>query len=437
MPAWPTPCAIGRWARLLPLQDRDERCLNAVAFATATEAMALARAHWSGRKWRPTTPADKGPAAGGTGRGRRGQGTGGGAEHGRRHGAEQTGGHGTILPSSLCRQASKPGPGPTARMSLVAGHLMEHSARVPRMEAYQALVLVSFGAPEHREDVMPFLRRVTAGRGIPEKRIAQVAEHYYAAGGASPLNARCRELMEALRPELADVGLRLYWGNRNWHPLLDDTLAEMRDDGVQRALAFVTSAYAGYSSCRQYLDDIASARLRVGAGAPIVDKLRLYYNHPGWVEPWAANLARALRPFSAEARREHEDTSGPNAGLELNDVATEWRRSRVHRPQRAHAHGCQQPVRGAADGDGQAGRRGGRRRQLAAGLAKPLRPAQLALAGARHPRCHRGFARQHGGSGADRFRVRQHGDRPRPRRGGGCGGKGKRRKSGQGALRQR
>jgi protoporphyrin/coproporphyrin ferrochelatase len=188
------------------------------------------------------------------------------------------------------------------------------------MEAYQALVLVSFGAPEHREDVMPFLRRVTAGRGIPEKRIAQVAEHYYAAGGASPLNARCRELMEALRPELADMGLRLYWGNRNWHPLLDDTLAEMRDDGVQRAMAFVTSAYAGYSSCRQYLDDIASARLRVGADAPIVDKLRLYYNHPGWVEPWVANLARALRPFSAEARREHEDTSGPNAGFELNDV---------------------------------------------------------------------------------------------------------------------
>ena len=190
------------------------------------------------------------------------------------------------------------------------------------MEGYQALVLVSFGAPEHREDVMPFLRRVTAGRGIPEQRIAQVAEHYYAAGGASPVNARCRELMEALRPELADVGLRLYWGNRNWHPLLDDTLAEMRDDGVQRALAFVTSAYAGYSSCRQYLDDIASARLRVGADAPIVDKLRLYYNHPGWVEPWAANLARALRPFSAEARREHETHRRPE-----RSVGTERRRT--------------------------------------------------------------------------------------------------------------
>jgi protoporphyrin/coproporphyrin ferrochelatase len=186
------------------------------------------------------------------------------------------------------------------------------------VEAYQALVLVSFGAPEHREDVMPFLRRVTAGRGIPQQRIAQVAEHYYAAGGASPLNARCRELVEALRPELAAMGLRIYWGNRNWHPLLDDTVAEMRDDGVERALAFVTSAYGGYSSCRQYLDDIASARLRVGADAPMVHKLRLYYNHPGWVEPWATNLARALGPLSAEPPREHAGL--PANGLELNDV---------------------------------------------------------------------------------------------------------------------
>jgi protoporphyrin/coproporphyrin ferrochelatase len=169
---------------------------------------------------------------------------------------------------------------------------------VPNVESYQALVLVSFGAPERSEDVMPFLRRVSAGRGIPEERIAAVAEHYYAAGGASPLNARCRQLMEALGRQLAGAGgsadLALYWGNRNWHPLLDDTVAQMRDDGIERALAFVTSAYGGYSSCRQYLDDIDTARRRVGDGAPVVEKLRLYYNHPGWVEPWAANLAHAL-----------------------------------------------------------------------------------------------------------------------------------------------
>ena len=169
------------------------------------------------------------------------------------------------------------------------------------MESYQALLLISFGAPERSDEVMPFLHRVTAGRGVPEGRIAEVAEHYYAAGGASPLNARCRELMEALRGDLARLGLALYWGNRNWHPLLDDTLAQMRDDGVERALAFVTSAYGGYSSCRQYLDDLGTARRRVGENAPIVDKLRLYYNHPGWVEPWAANLDRALKTAAADA----------------------------------------------------------------------------------------------------------------------------------------
>jgi ferrochelatase len=195
------------------------------------------------------------------------------------------------------------------------------------VEGYQALVLVSFGAPEREEDVVPFLKRVTAGRGIPDSRISQVAEHYYAAGGASPLNARCRELLGDLRLELADLDLRLYWGNRNWYPLLDDTIAEMRDDGVERALAFVTSAYGGYSSCRQYLDDIETARRRVGAkgagtrgagnGAPAVDKLRLYYNHPGWVEPWAGHLSRALDPLRAAAGRADELRAGRGSGLDV------------------------------------------------------------------------------------------------------------------------
>jgi protoporphyrin/coproporphyrin ferrochelatase len=162
------------------------------------------------------------------------------------------------------------------------------------MDGYQALLLVSFGGPERAEDVLPFLRRVTAGRDVPEDRIAAVAEHYYAAGGASPINSQCRAILSALQNELAEPPLRLYWGNRNWDPMLEDTVAQMRDDGIERALAFVTSAYGGYSSCRQYLDDIAGARARVGAGAPTVEKLRLYYNHPGWVEPWASSLARAL-----------------------------------------------------------------------------------------------------------------------------------------------
>lgn len=162
------------------------------------------------------------------------------------------------------------------------------------MDAYQALVLVSFGGPEKADEVLPFLRRVTAGRGTPESRIEKVAQHYYDLGGASPINASCRDLLGALRPELEGLGLALYWGNRNWAPLLADTVAQMRDDGVGRALALVTSAYGGYSSCRQYLDDISRAQAAVGPGAPEISKLRLYYNHPGWVGPWASSLRSAL-----------------------------------------------------------------------------------------------------------------------------------------------
>jgi len=142
---------------------------------------------------------------------------------------------------------------------------------------------------------MAFLRRVAAGRDVPEQRLHEVAEHYYAAGG-SPINSQCRALLDSLRAELHSAGLPLatYWGNRNWHPLLEDTLARMRDDGVERALAFVTSAYGSYSGCRQYVEDIARARRAVGSRAPVVEKLRLYYNHPGWVGPWRSSLGRAL-----------------------------------------------------------------------------------------------------------------------------------------------
>jgi ferrochelatase len=160
--------------------------------------------------------------------------------------------------------------------------------------SYDALLLLSFGGPEQADEVMPFLERVTAGRGVPQERLEAVAEHYYANGGASPINGQNRLLLSALEAELADLGLRLYWGNRNWHPLLADTVAQMRDDGVRRALAFVTSAYGSYSGCRQYLDDLTAARLAVGPGAPPIDKLRLFFNHPGFVEPLADRLAEAL-----------------------------------------------------------------------------------------------------------------------------------------------
>jgi ferrochelatase len=162
--------------------------------------------------------------------------------------------------------------------------------------AYDAFLLVSFGGPEHPEDVLPFLANVTRGRGVPPERLAEVAEHYRHFGGVSPINQQCRDLLAAIRADFGRNGLDLpaYWGNRNWHPMLADTLATMRDDGVRHAVAFVTSAYGGYSSCRQYLEDIAGARLAVGAGAPVVDKLRHFHDHPGFVEPHADAVRAAL-----------------------------------------------------------------------------------------------------------------------------------------------
>src|ERR1700733_119903 len=142
------------------------------------------------------------------------------------------------------------------------------------MPAYDAFLLVSFGGPEGPDDVMPFLQNVTRGRGIPPERVASVAEHYYAVGGVSPINQQCRDMLAAVRADLeaSDLALPLYWGNRNWAPYLADTLRTMADDGVRRAVAFVTSAYSSFSSCRQYLDDIERARAEVGPRAPQVDK---------------------------------------------------------------------------------------------------------------------------------------------------------------------
>jgi ferrochelatase len=161
---------------------------------------------------------------------------------------------------------------------------------------YDAVLLLSFGGPEGPDDVLPFLRNVVRGRGVPEDRVVAVAEHYSRFGGVSPINAQCRELLAALRPALDEAGvtLPLYWGNRNWHPYLSDTLATMRDEGVQRALAFVTSPYGSHSSCRQYLGDIVSAREAVGEGAPIIDKIRHFHDHPGFVEPLADGVRAAL-----------------------------------------------------------------------------------------------------------------------------------------------
>lgn len=151
---------------------------------------------------------------------------------------------------------------------------------------YDALLVVSFGGPEGMDDVMPFLENVLRGRNVPRERMLSVAHHYEMFGGVSPINQQNRDLIEALKEELETHGpqLPIYWGNRNWHPLLPDTLRQMAAEGVQNALAFVTSAYSSYSSCRQYRENIASAQEKVGAGAPRVDKLRAFYNHPLFIE---------------------------------------------------------------------------------------------------------------------------------------------------------
>ena len=175
----------------------------------------------------------------------------------------------------------------------------DHSA-----PSYDAIVVVSFGGPDKREDVIPFLENVLRGRNVPRERMREVAEHYYHLGGKSPINDQNRALVAALERELARNGpaIPVYWGNRNWHPLLADTLREMATDGVRRALAFVTSAYGSYSGCRQYLDDIARAQQEVGASAPTVNKLRLFYNHPGFIEAMAERVKEALDQLPSGSR---------------------------------------------------------------------------------------------------------------------------------------
>ncbi len=172
------------------------------------------------------------------------------------------------------------------------------------MPAYDAFLLLSFGGPEGPGDVLPFLRNVTRGRGVPEARLAEVAEHYMAFGGVSPLNAQCRELLAAVGANFAAHGLDLplYWGNRNWQPYLTDTVAQMAAAGVRRVVAFATSAYSSYSACRQYRDDIERARAHVGPDAPVIDKIRPYFNHPGFIEPFADATRAALDCLPPQAR---------------------------------------------------------------------------------------------------------------------------------------
>jgi ferrochelatase len=174
-------------------------------------------------------------------------------------------------------------------------------------QPYDALLIVSFGGPEGMDDVMPFLENVLRGRKVPPERMREVAKHYELYGGVSPINEQNRRLIEALRLELDENGpqLPIYWGNRNWHPFLTDAIEQMKSDGVKRALAFVTSAYSSYSGCRQYREDIERACATVG-DAPAIEKLRVFYNHPAFIESNVENLRSALGQLPVERRQAAE-----------------------------------------------------------------------------------------------------------------------------------
>jgi ferrochelatase len=161
---------------------------------------------------------------------------------------------------------------------------------------YDALLFVSFGGPEGPDDVIPFLENVLRGRNVPRERMLQVAHHYELFNGVSPINQQNRTIISALETELKLNGpkLPIYLGNRNWHPLLSDTIHQMATDGVKHSLAFVTAAYSSFSSCRQYLQNIIDAQTAVGKGAPQIDKLRAFYNHPLFVEANVQQVRNAL-----------------------------------------------------------------------------------------------------------------------------------------------
>ncbi|MFE7886470.1 ferrochelatase, partial [Streptomyces sp. NPDC057411] len=196
---------------------------------------------------------------------------------------------------------------------------------------YDALLLLSFGGPEGPDDVVPFLENVTRGRGIPKERLKEVGRHYFLFGGVSPINDQNRALLDALRADFAEAGVDLpvYWGNRNWAPYLTDTLREMVTDGRRHIAVLATSAYASYSGCRQYRENLADSLAELeaeGLPLPRVDKLRHYFNHPGFVRPMIEGVLASLDELDPAVRDKAHlaftthsipdsaaDTSGPLA----------------------------------------------------------------------------------------------------------------------------
>lgn len=189
---------------------------------------------------------------------------------------------------------------------------------------YDAILLVSFGGPEGPADVMPFLRNVTRGRGVPDDRLTEVADHYYHFGGVSPINAWCRELLSAMRTDFGQhgIGLPIYWGNRNWPPMLVDAVSDMHASGVRNALAIATSAYGSYSSCAQYLEDISAARAAIGESAPQITKVGHFFDHPEFITAFAQKLRSSL----------HGHTPGPKTRLVFTSHSIPWRMEETSGP---------------------------------------------------------------------------------------------------------
>jgi ferrochelatase len=202
---------------------------------------------------------------------------------------------------------------------------------------FDALLVQSFGGPEGLEDVLPFLRNVTRGRGVPERRLAEVAEHYRHFGWVSPINEQNRALIAALTGEFATHGIELpiYWGNRNWKPYVADAVRQMRDDGVRRALVFTTSATSSFSGCRQYRNDLDEATRVAGPGAPALVKLRHFYDHPGFIEAQADAVRDALGSLPGStgdtARLVFTAHSIPVAMNEASGPAADGRYAAQHR----------------------------------------------------------------------------------------------------------
>ena len=207
----------------------------------------------------------------------------------------------SMLPAQRGRRQDLRAPVETAHpggdeLSNMAGDDLAHP--------YEALIVISFGGPNCNDDVIPFLENVLRGKPVPRSRMLEVAEHYYHFGGKSPINEQNLALIDALKGELArrEIDLPIYFGNRNWAPYIPDALRQMRDNGVKKALAFFTSGFSSYSSCRQYRENVAKAQEEIGAGAPRIDLLRKFYNHPGFIEA-LTELAKEKLASLSEAGR--------------------------------------------------------------------------------------------------------------------------------------